>query len=235
MNPWYLYVGWVIAAGIVGFSVSMIFAGILRLPRNLYLIPYIGLAGIFLYAFARWSNLSIRELFINNWIWGLIGASLLAVFTVKNVLSQPVSLRSTGPALVADLLWSGVAYGLTDALLLTVLPVCATWQAFTALNLTASWLGRTLVGVIALLASVFVTAAYHMGYPEYRGKGMMGPVIGNTTMTLGYLLTNNPLAAILSHIAMHIASVLHGPASVTQLPPHYGLGEENSQKTGIPT
>ena len=40
-------------------------------------------------------------------------------------------------------------------------------------------------------------------------------------MTLGYLLTNNPLTAILSHIAMHIAGVLHGPASVMQLPPHY--------------
>ena len=221
MNPWYLYVGWVIAVGIVGFSVSMIFAGILRLPRNLYLIAYIGLAGLFLYTYSRWSNLSIRELFINNWIWGMVGAILLAMFTVKNVLSQPVSPRSTGLALVGDLLWSGVAYGLTDALLLTVLPVCATWQAFTALNLTSSWLGKILVGVIALSASVLVTTAYHLGYPEYRGKGMMGPVIGNTIMTLGYLLTNNPLAAILSHIAMHIASVLHGPASVTQLPPHY--------------
>jgi hypothetical protein len=40
-------------------------------------------------------------------------------------------------------------------------------------------------------------------------------------MTLGYLLTTNPLAAMLSHIAMHIAGVFHGPASVTQLPPHY--------------
>jgi hypothetical protein len=50
---------------------------------------------------------------------------------------------------------------------------------------------------------------------------MVGPVIGNTATTLGYLLTNNPLAAIFSHIAMHIAGVLHGPASVIQLPPHY--------------
>ena len=29
-------------------------------------------------------------------------------------------------------------------------------------------------------------------------------------MTLGYLITSNPLAAILSYIAMHIAAVLHG-------------------------
>ena len=75
--------------------------------------------------------------------------------------------------------------------------------------------------MIAILASLLVTTAYHLGYPEYRGKGMIGPVIGNSTMTLGYLFTANPLAAMLSHIAMHIAGVLQGPASVTQLPPHY--------------
>jgi len=75
--------------------------------------------------------------------------------------------------------------------------------------------------VIAMLASFLVTISYHFGYLEYHGAGMVGPVIGNTTMTLGYLLTNNPLAAILSHISMHIAGVLHGPASVMQLPPHY--------------
>lgn len=221
MNTWYAYLGWVLAAGIVGFAISMIFAGVLRLPRNLFLFPYIGLSALFFYAYIRWSGLSIRELLVHNWVWGLVGAVLLALFTVKNVLSQPVSPRSTGLSLVLDLLWSGVAYGLTDALLLSVLPVFATWQAFNTLNWTATVLGKFLVGVIALIASILVTIAYHAGYPECRGDGMRGPVIGNTTMTLGYLLTNNPLAAILSHIAMHIAAVLHGPASVMQLPPHY--------------
>jgi hypothetical protein len=104
-----------------------------------------------------------------------------------------------------------------------VLPVFATWQAFTLLNWTATWPGKILVGIIAMLASLLVTIAYHVGYPECRGDGMRGPVIGNTTMTLGYLLTSNPLAAILSHIAMHIAAVMHGPASVVQLPPHYSI------------
>lgn len=218
---WYAYVGWVIAAGLLGFVTSMLFAGILHLPRNLYLIPYIAIAGLFMYAYVRWSGLSIAEFIRHNWVWGLVGAVVLTLFTVKNVLSQPISPRLSGFPLVLDLLWSGVAYGLTDALLLTVLPVFATWQAFTLLNWTGSLPGKILVGAIAVLASVLVTIAYHFGYPEYRGAGMVGPVIGNTTLTLGYLLTNNPLAAIFSHIAMHIAAVLHGPASVMQLPPHY--------------
>ena len=221
MNAWYQYIGWVVAAGILGFALSMIFAGFLRLHRNLYLIPYIGISGAFLYAYLRWSGLSIGETLRHNRVFGLVGAILLALFTIKNVLSQPVSTRSSGNSLLLDLLWSGVAYGLTDALLLTVLPVLATWQAFTLLHWTAAWPGRLLAGIIALLASVLVTSAYHLGYPEYRGNGMRGPVIGNTTMTLGYLLTSNPLAAILSHVAMHIAAVLRGPASVMQLPPHY--------------
>lgn len=52
------------------------------------------------------------------------------------------------------------------------------------------------------------------------GKQVLAPVFGNGVMSLGYLVTGNPLAAVLSHIAMHIAGVLHGPASTMQLPPH---------------
>ena len=220
-NVWYAYLEWAAAAAFLGFALSAVFAGGLRLQRNIFLIPYIGITLMFYYAYIRWSGLSLSELIRHNLVWGLIGAAVLALFTVKNVLAQPASPRAKGFPLVFDLLWSGVIYGLTDALLLTVLPVLATWQAFTVLNWTANWPGKILVSAIAVLASVLVTTAYHLGYPEYRGKGIVGPVIGNTTMTVGYLLTSNPLAAILSHVAMHIAAVLHGPASVMQLPPHY--------------
>lgn len=218
---WYAHIGWIVAAGVLGFAVSVIFSSFLRMPRNVYLFPYIGLSSLFIYSYARWSKIPIMDLLRHNWYWGLIGAVLLALFTVNNIRSQPASQRAKGLPLVFDLLWSGVIYGLADALLLSVLPVIATWQSFTLLNWTANFLGKTLVGVIAVLSSLLVTAAYHLGYSEYRGRGLFGPVIGNTAMTIGYLLTNNPLAAILSHIAMHIAGVLRGPASVTQLPPHY--------------
>ena len=220
---WYGYLGWIVAAGLLGFAISTFFAGMLRLPRNIYLVPYIGFTSLFLYAYVKWSGLSISNLIRQHWYWGLIGGVLFALFTVKNVLLQPASARPAGFPLVFDLLWSGIIYGLMDALLLSVLPVLATWQAFTLLNWTNNWPEKILVGVIAVLASLLVTIAYHFGYPEYRAGGLTGPSIGNTVMTLGYLLTNNPLAAIFSHIAMHIAGVLHGPASVIQLPPHYLL------------
>lgn len=218
---WYTYPGWIIVAGLLGFAISFIFAGVLHLPRRIFLIPYIVLSGLFLYSFISWSGIPFRELIRHHWVWGVVGAVLLGVFLVKNILSQPASQRTKGVFLIFDILWLGVIYGLTDALLLSVFPVVATWQAFTLLDWTGTWPGKILVGLIAILASLLVTAAYHLGYPEYKGKGLMGPVIGNSTMTLGYLLTTNPLAAMLSHIAMHIAGVFHGPASVTQLPPHY--------------
>jgi hypothetical protein len=218
---WYAYLGWIVLAGLLGFAISFLFAGILHLPRSLYLIPYVGFSSLFLYAFVRWSRISPGDLIRHHWVWGVIGGILFAIFTVNNVLSQPASARSGGAALGFDLLWSGVMYGLIDALLLSVLPVLATWQAFSLLNWTANWPGKILVGALAIVASLLVTAVVHLGYPEYRGMGLVAPSIGNTTMTVGYLITTNPLTAVISHIAMHVAGVLHGPASVVQLPPHY--------------
>jgi len=50
---------------------------------------------------------------------------------------------------------------------------------------------------------------------------VIAPIIGNGVMSLGYLITANPIAAIASHIAMHVAGILHGPETTAQLPPHY--------------
>jgi len=214
--------GWVLAAAVLGFLVAAVFAGLLRLPRNLYLIAYLVLVAPFFYAFVRWSGLSIGELIRHNWVWGLVAAAVVGAFVVRNVLSQPASTTSQGPSLVFEVLWLGVVYGTLDALFLSVLPVLATWQAFSAFGWTHTLLGKVLVGIIALVASLIVTVAYHLGYPEYRvAGGVSGPSVGNTVMSLGYVLANNPIAAVFSHVAMHIAGVLHGPASVMQLPPHY--------------
>ncbi len=104
-KAWYAYLGWIVAAGLLGFAISFIFAGVLRLPRSLYLIPYIGFSGLFLYAFVRWGRLSIGELIRQQWIWGVVGAVLLAVFTINNILSQPASPRPEGFS------WPSISFG----------------------------------------------------------------------------------------------------------------------------
>jgi hypothetical protein len=217
-----LNLGWIVAAALLGFAITAVFAGVFHLPRSIFLVVYLVLVVPFLYGFVRWSKLSVSELIRHNWVWGLVAAVLVGAFLVRNILSQPVSPRSQGLSLAFDIAWLGVVYGALDALFLSVLPVVATWQAFSALGWTQTLPGKILVGVIALIASLLVTGAYHFGYPEYRTvSGMMGPSVGNGVMSLGYILTNNPIAAVFSHIAMHVAGVLQGPATVIQLPPHY--------------
>jgi len=47
------------------------------------------------------------------------------------------------------------------------------------------------------------------------------PLIGNGVLSMAYLLTMNPLAAMLPHIAMHITAMIHGRETTCQVPPHY--------------
>jgi hypothetical protein len=49
----------------------------------------VGLISLFLYAYLRWSELSITNLLRHNWAWGVIGAVLLGMFTVHNILPSP--------------------------------------------------------------------------------------------------------------------------------------------------
>jgi hypothetical protein len=217
----YLHLTWIVGAAILGFALSAVFAGLLQFQRNLFLVPYLLLAGLFIASYARWSQLNLGELVRHNWPWGLVGALALGVFVVRNILSQPVSPHATGLQLAFDLFWQGIVYGGLDGLFLSVLPVLVTWNAFSQLGWLESWPGKLAVGVLALFASLFVTFAYHWGFPEYRGSQVAAPLFGNGMMSLGYLLSNNPVAAFFSHIAMHLAGVLHGPATVMQLPPHY--------------
>ena len=86
------------------------------------------------------------ERFRHHWGWGLIGAALVGAFLVWTVRNQPASAHTQGLALALDLLWQGVVYGLVDGLLLSVLPVLATWQALSLLGWTERWPRRIAAG-----------------------------------------------------------------------------------------
>ena len=218
--PW-AYLVWIVAAAALGFAVAALFAGVLQLPRALFLVAYVGLTVPFMYAYIRWSGIDPLRAAAHNWAWGLVAALVAGAFVVNNVLNQPASATPTGLELIGALLWFGVVYGAVDALLLSILPMLATWQACSALGLTSGWPGRIATGILALVASIVVTMAYHLGYPEYRNPSLMGPVIGNSVMSLASLLSMSPIGAVFSHIAMHTAAVLHGIETTVQLPPHY--------------
>lgn len=212
---------WIIAAALLGYGIAATFAGKLKLQRDIYLLFYIPLVSVLILAFIRLNAINIKETIAHNWGWGLIAALIAGVLVIRNVMSQPSSEPNKGMALVSDILWPGAAYGLIDALLLSVLPILAIRLLLTGNFWVGSWVGRICLGSIGLIASFFVTTLYHLGYPEFRGKKVIWPNIGNGVLSLAYLLTMNPLAAILPHIAMHIAAMVHGRETTGQVPPHY--------------
>ena len=213
-GPW----AWVVAAAALGFALSAVFSGWLHLRRAPFLVPYLLGTAAFLEAYRRRAGVDVVEATRSRWPAGVVGAVASGAFVVWSVLRQPPSPAPASPAF--HVLWLGVAYGAADGLLLSVLPVAATWRALSAAGRKAPWGGRLLGGVLALAASLLVTAAYHLGYPEFRGASLAGPLVGCGVMSLAYVLARNPLAAVLSHVAMHVAAVLHGIDSTVQLPPH---------------
>jgi hypothetical protein len=220
---WWSHLLWVAAAGLLGMAVAAVFAGVLQLPRNLYLIFYFAIIGAFLYAYVHWSGADLKQEFARFWVWGVIGGAIAAWVVVQATLWQPAprSPMPQGVELLFDLVWLGLIYGIVDALLLSVLPVYATWQALTLLGWTARWPGRIAAGILTLLASMLVIGLYHLGYPEFRSAYVLMIVAGVGVQSLFYLLSRSALAPLISHVAMHIAAVLVGLQTFSQLPPHY--------------
>jgi hypothetical protein len=219
--------GWVLAAGLLGFATSAIFSGWLHLVRRRFLVPYFALTGAFLCGFCYWRQIDLISLLTQNWIWGLVAGATVGAFLVRNVRSQAVSPRSTGVRLVLDALWVGLGYGAVDALFLNVMPVVAVWNGFSAAGWTDAWVGKIATGFLALLASLMVTLLYHWGYPEFRNRKVALVLLGNALITLAYLASGNPLGAVVSHVAMHVAAVFQGPETMIQLPPHYAAIRPN--------
>ena len=125
----------------------------------------------------------------------------------------------SGVHLVWALSWLGMIYGIVDGLLLNVMPV---WIVYSgqAQDIDSPRLRLRRV-LMALGASLLVTAAYHLGYQEFRGPAVIQPLIGNALLTLGFLLSGSPGTAIVGHVIMHAAAVVHGMETTVQLPPHY--------------
>jgi hypothetical protein len=187
------HVLWIVAAGLLSFLSSFVFADLLRLPRGWFLLPHVTLIVAFLIAYARWSGTDLRQLWSRRLALGIVGAGIIGLFLALNVAGQPPGTPSKGAALWFDLLWLGLVYGAVDGLLLSAMPIIAAWRAGKLLGWTAHWPGRIGVALLAIVASVFVTVAYHLGYPECRGSALYKPIVGNTIMSVGQVLTASPV------------------------------------------
>ena len=211
---------WVALAALVGFVSAATFSSLLRWERGPFVLAHAAVTIIFLTVYvARTSVRPLRQL-QRRWLPGLLVGLLAGAVLAHGVEGQEASPRPAGSALAGALVWLGVVYGTLDALLLTVVPVLTVYGNRPAEDLKQG-ASRVRWGALSLLASLAVTAAYHLGFAEFRNAGLVQPLIGNGIVTLAYLLSGSPLAPVLAHVIMHVAAVLHGMGTTAQLPPHY--------------
>ena len=207
-------------AGLVGFATAATFSSWLRWERNTFVLAHAGATLSFLGVYVVATGVHPMVQLRLRWRAGLAVGLLAGALLAYGVQGQEPSSRPAGTALVGALAWLGVVYGALDALLLTVIPVLSVYGSRAA-EVLSRGTARLRWGALSLLASLGVTAAYHLGFAEFRGPGLVQPLIGNGVVTLAYLLAGNPLAPIIAHTAMHVAAVLHGMGTTAQLPPHY--------------
>ena len=211
---------WVLAAGALGFASSFIFSSVLGLERSSFVLVHTIVVGAFLTTYAVRAGVDPMNQLRRRWLSGVLAGIVIGLGLIQQVSAQPPSARPEGVDFVGAALWYGAVYGTADALLLSVVPVVALY-GFRSPEDLARGGGRLRWAAVALLGSGLITAAYHLGFTEFRGPALLQPLIGNALMTLAYLLSGSPLGAIVSHVLMHVAAVWHGMATTLQLPPHY--------------
>jgi hypothetical protein len=193
----------------------------LAIPRDLYYGIYAALVAAFFALWARATGQSIARLVWHRWALavglGLLFGLLLAAMVVR--VDDPTP-RPGGIELLGAVFWRGVVYGATDGLLLSAFPILAVFAAFAGSAVRERFAGRALVVVTALFASLAMTAAYHLGYGDFRSGKVRSPIAGDVAWSVPTLATLNPIGAPIAHIGVHVAAVLHSYETELFLPPH---------------
>ena len=214
---WLGALGWLSAIAAAGFLIAWFLTTRLRVRRTPYIAALALVTGGLTWGYLTSSDTSLTSFATNRWGWGLVGAAVAGAILARLSRHQPGGPRPEGWRLAATLAWEGVVYGITEGLLLSVLPVLVTWQAFAAHGWT-SGTGKPLVaGTAAMGASLAVIVIHHLGYQGFHTRAALAPVmVGCGLLSLAYLLTASPLAAVGGHIILHTALNLRG----TEMPPY---------------
>jgi hypothetical protein len=111
-------------------------------------------------------------------------------------------------------------YGFADGLLLSAFPILVVFAAFSSTRLRQRLAGKVAIGAVALAASVAMTAAYHLGYSDFRSDKVAKPMAGDLAWSVPTLVTLNPIGAPIAHAGLHVTAVLHDYETDLYLPPH---------------
>lgn len=212
------HLAWIPLGASIAFFASFIFGDLLILPRDLYYLLYFMIILGFLGTYVRRSRIAVVDWASRRWMWGVVLGAIGGVVLVQGVLAQPATPPLSGGVLVWDLFWRGMIYGAVDGLILLAFPWVVIWRAFDAE--AGSRRRKASAGLAAWLCVLALTTAYHAGYQDFRSAKIVQPNIGSTIGIVPTLASANPGASVLSHIALHIAAVLHSPETDLFLPPH---------------
>lgn len=218
---------WLVASVPFAFAVPFVFADQLELNRDLFYGLYAVAVALFVAAWARDTRLTRRDL-TRNWRWGvLLGAVGAAITALIAIRTEGATDRPGGIELGAAVLWRGVVYGATDGVLLSVFPILAVFGAFAGTRLRKRIAGKAVIAAIAMIASLGITAVYHLGYSDFRSEKVRKPIAGDVIWSAPTLVTLSPFGAPIAHVGLHVGAVLHSYDTDTFLPPHTKADEPN--------
>jgi hypothetical protein len=212
---------WLALGFLVAFALPFLLTDVVDLDRDVFYGVYLlGVATLFT-GWARSTGYDLvaalrRRRFLAVGL-GVVCGGVLAVMVVR---TEAATARPGGATLVAAVAWRGVVYGLTDGLLLSVFPIVVVVAAFAGRATNGRLRGKLAVGAVALIASLAMTAVYHMGYDDFRSGKLRKPVTGDLVWSVPTLVTLNPIGAPIAHVGLHVSAVLHSYRTETFLPPH---------------
>jgi hypothetical protein len=203
--------------------VPYLLADVLDINRDLfyglYAVAVFGLLAVW----SRSTGYDLVAASRRHWVAAtLLGLAAAAVLAAMVLRTEDATSRPDGLELVGAVAWRGVVYGVTDGLLLSVFPILVVFAAFTGSRLNERFAGKIVIGVVALAASLAMTAVYHSGYSDFRSDKMTKPLTGDLIWSAPTLVTLNPIGAPIAHAGLHATAVLHSYETDTFLPPHPG-------------
>jgi hypothetical protein len=212
---------WLAAGLAVAFAVPFVLADLLEVNRDLYYGLY---AAAVIGLFALWSRSTgydLRAAVKRRWILAVVlGLAVAVVLAVMVVRTEDATTRPEGFELAGALLWRGVVYGIVDGLLLSAFPILVVFAAFAGTRLDRGVAGKIAIGAAALVATLAMTAVYHLGYSDFRSDKVSKPLTGDVAWSIPTLVTLNPIGSPIAHAGLHTSAVLHSYETDTFLPPH---------------
>lgn len=198
------------------FATSAVGASLLHLSPNLFVAAWAAVTSGIMAGWVLSEGWNPLVQLRRRWVAGLI---------VGVIAGVPLALAFTAGAAPAEragvvsLLWLGLVRGAADAVMLSIVPVLAFYGARPGDDLSHS--SRIRMAGVALLASLIIASAYHLGFAELRNPSLVQPLVTALILTMAYLLSGSPLAPIVGHVIVNVAALLHGVASAGPLSPHH--------------